>query len=111
MTQADRVLSTPPTNTSAHPSSRRGFLAQTAVAVAGGAAFGAALPLPGSAQSLPQVRDPIYSLIERHRELSAHLDAAVSVAGKLLPGPDFDSADEICAERHGALMDHGDNLI
>jgi hypothetical protein len=48
MTQADRVLSTPPTNTSATipQSSRRGFLVQAAGVAAGGAALGAGLPLP-----------------------------------------------------------------
>jgi hypothetical protein len=48
MIQADRVLSTPPTNTSAtNPkSSRRGFLVQAAGVAAGGAAIGAGLPLP-----------------------------------------------------------------
>jgi hypothetical protein len=66
----------------------------------------AALPAAAGAAA-----DPIFIMIERHRELSAHLDAAVSVAGKLLPGPDFDAADAICAERHDVLMDHGDRLI
>jgi hypothetical protein len=86
MTRADRVPSTPPTNTSAltptsearafygaecrsYPNcsggcglgctqqhattntTRRGFLAQAAVAVAGGAALGMALPLPVSAEA------------------------------------------------------------
>jgi hypothetical protein len=48
MTKADRVLSTPPTNTSAtNPkSSRRGFLVHAAGVAAGGAAIGAGLPLP-----------------------------------------------------------------
>jgi hypothetical protein len=48
MTQADSVLSTPPTNTSATTpkSSRRGFLVQAAGVAAGGAAIGAGLPLP-----------------------------------------------------------------
>jgi hypothetical protein len=48
MTKADRVLSTPPTNTSVTTpkSSRRGFLVQAAGVAAGGAAIGAGLPLP-----------------------------------------------------------------
>lgn len=45
MSQATPRLSTPPLVTS----SRRKFLAQAAAAVAGGAAIGAALPLPGAA--------------------------------------------------------------
>jgi hypothetical protein len=48
MTKADRVHSTPPTNTSATTpkSSRRSFLVQAAGVAAGGAAIGAGLPLP-----------------------------------------------------------------
>jgi hypothetical protein len=48
MAQADRVHSTPPTNTSATTpkSSRRSFLVQAAGVAAGGAAIGAGLPLP-----------------------------------------------------------------
>jgi hypothetical protein len=48
MAKADRVLSTPPTNTSATTpkSSRRSFLVQAAGVTAGGAAIGAGLPLP-----------------------------------------------------------------
>jgi hypothetical protein len=51
MTQADSVLSTPPTNTSANTpsSSRRHFLVQAAGVAAGGAALGACLPLPAPA--------------------------------------------------------------
>ena len=75
MTQADRVHSTPPTNTPIDTTRRR-FLSQAAVAAAGGAALGVALPLPGSAQSPPQVRDPIYATIETHRLAdAAHRDA------------------------------------
>jgi hypothetical protein len=50
MAKADRVLSTPPTNTSATSpqASRRGFLVQAAGVAAGGAALGAGLPLPAS---------------------------------------------------------------
>jgi hypothetical protein len=59
MTQADRVLSTPPTNTSATipQSSRRGFLVQAAGVAAGGAALGAGLPLPAPAASTAQILD------------------------------------------------------
>ena len=58
MTQADRVHSTPPINTSATTpnSSRRGFLVQAAGVAAGGAAIGAALPLP-TATVIPQTPD------------------------------------------------------
>lgn len=67
MLKADRVHSTPPTNTSAINPSRRGFLAQAAVAAAGGAAAGMALPLPVSAGALERVPDPILAAIERHK--------------------------------------------
>ena len=85
MTQADRVLSTPPTNTSALPAdpSRRGFLAQAAVVAAGGAALGVALPLPGSAGATERIPDPIYAAIERYKVLSAEYTAAVDRSGPL----------------------------
>jgi hypothetical protein len=56
MTQADRVHSTPPTNTSATTpkSSRRGFLVGAA---AGGAAIGAGLPLPAPPTAAAQSPD------------------------------------------------------
>ncbi len=72
MTQADRVHSTPPTNTS----SRRKFLAQAAAAVAGGAAIRAALTL-GEANASERVQDPILAAIEAHRTARAALVAAV----------------------------------
>jgi hypothetical protein len=75
MTQADRVHSTPPTNTSALPAdpSRRGFLAQAAVAL------GAALPLPVSAGDAERVPDPIYAAIEKHRQAVAAHDATTAI--------------------------------
>ena len=59
MTQADSVLSTPPTNTSAiqPQSSRRSFLVQAAGVAAGGAALGMALPLPSPAATPQGVPD------------------------------------------------------
>ena len=59
MTQADSVLSTPPTNTSATTpkSSRRGFLVQAAGVAAGGAAIGAGLPLPAPPTAAAQTLD------------------------------------------------------
>ncbi len=73
MIQADRVHSTPPTNTSATApqSSRRGFLVQAAGVAAGGAAIGAGLPLPASPAATAQrgdaEADPIFAAIEAHR--------------------------------------------
>jgi hypothetical protein len=85
MTQADRVHSTPPTNTSALPvdPTRRGFLAQAAVAAAGGAALGMTLPLPGSAGAAERVPDPIHALIEQHRAAYAAWSAAVATECRL----------------------------
>jgi hypothetical protein len=67
MIQADTRLSTPPTNTSVHPSSRRRFLAQAAAVAAGSGTLGMALPLPGSAGAAERVPDPVLDLIEAHR--------------------------------------------
>ena len=83
MTQADSVLSTPPTNTPVDTTRRR-FLAVAAfasVAGAGSLAFAAAAP-----NDVPQAvtvpngsgfqADPIYEVIERHRKAAlAHTEA------------------------------------
>lgn len=58
-------------------SSRRNFLAQAAAAVAGGAAIGATLPLPGSAGASERVPDPIYAAIEAHKAARAAFEGAV----------------------------------
>jgi hypothetical protein len=69
MTQADRVNSTPTTNTSSNNTSRRGFLTQAAAVTAGGAALGLALPWPGlAAEAVP---DPVYAVIDAHRVADA----------------------------------------
>jgi hypothetical protein len=78
MIQAESVLSTPPTNTSA--TSRRAFLVQAAGVAAGGAALGAVLPLPAvpaaPAQSSAAEADPIFAAIEAHRKaVAAHSEA------------------------------------
>jgi hypothetical protein len=75
MTQADRVHSTPPTNTPIDTSRRR-FLAQAAVVTAAGATLGLTLPLPGSAGAAEPTPDPVFVLIEAHRRAhAAHLKA------------------------------------
>ena len=56
-------------------------------------------------------RDLIFVVIERHRELSTHYDAALSVSAKLDGGPGFDAADEISTQRNHALAEHADVLI
>jgi len=78
MTQADSVLSTPPTNTSAiTPSSpsRRGFLAQAA-----GVAAGSAVLIGGSTVAAPAMAshggpDPIFAAIEAHRRANEATNA------------------------------------
>jgi hypothetical protein len=76
MTRADRVLSTPPTNTPTDTNRRR-FLS-----VAAGGAVAAALPVA----ALANEPDPIFATIERHRELSADYTAAVDISSKLEDG-------------------------
>ncbi|MEY9107840.1 hypothetical protein ABIA06_006712 [Bradyrhizobium yuanmingense] len=56
-------------------------------------------------------RDLIFVIIERHRELLAHYDAALSVSAKLDSGPEFDAAEEISCQRNHALAEHGNVLI
>jgi hypothetical protein len=58
--------------------SRRGFLAQAAVAAAGGATLGLALPLPGSSGAAERVPDPILQAIEAHKVARAAFEASVS---------------------------------
>ena len=64
--------------------------------------------LPGIAEASV---DPIFTVIERHRELSVHLDAAVSVSGKLLDGPEFDAAEAVAEQCSQTLIEHADVLI
>jgi hypothetical protein len=117
MTQADRVHSTPPTNTSAiqAQSSRRTFLVQAAGA-AGGAALGAGLPLPAPAAT----PDPIFAAIERHRAAAIVWDAAVDVRSVFPEGPEpqtdeqreqRDILDEAVDEARYALDKTGVDLI
>jgi hypothetical protein len=68
MTQADRVLSTPPTNTPIDTMRRR-FLS-----VAAGGAVAATIALPAFATA--PADDPVFDLIEAHRRAHvAHMDA------------------------------------
>src|ERR1019366_2546609 len=75
MTQADRVHSTPPTNTSAKQT-RRSILG----AIAPGTVPARASP-PATAAAAP-VPDPIYAAIERHRVCAAKHEAAWDVRGR-----------------------------
>ena len=90
MTQANSVLSTPPTNTPVDTTRRR-FLAVAAVgsiAGAGSLAFAAAAPndvpaavtnaSPNSVQ-----RDPMFGMIEAHRKADRDFDAALDEQERL----------------------------
>ena len=105
MTQADSVLSTPPTNTSAidHPMfppidpTRRRFLAVAAVASAVGAgtlaAAAAMAPDVPKAVTVPQNTasspDPIYDVIEAHRKATREHHEAVCVECAFEEANDF----------------------
>ena len=80
MTQADRVLSTPPTNTSAKQS-RRSILGAIAAATA---AVTVARARPADAAPAP---DPIYAAIERHKAACVPWDAAIDVRAEFPEGP------------------------
>lgn len=56
-------------------------------------------------------RDLVFTLIQKHRELSAQYDAAASVSTKLEGGSEFDAADEISDQRNLALTEHANLLI
>jgi hypothetical protein len=100
MTQADRVHSTPPLNSSSiQRLSRRHMLGALAV-------LPAALPAAAAAPA-----DPIFAVIDRHRELSVHFTAAVDVSARLEDGPEFEAADAIADQRCRVLLDHADTLI
>ena len=71
MTQADRVLSTPPTNTPIDTKRRR-FLS-----VAAGGAIAAAIP--AAALAAAPVIDPIYAAIDKHQQAVAAHDAATDI--------------------------------
>jgi hypothetical protein len=105
MTQADRVLSTPPTNTpisQGYPeavTSRRRFLSQAAGVAAGGAAMALAAIPPATAASAPtSPLDAIYGLIETHR--AAHAAHLVVCDGQdrleQMGGPSSDVAEGPC---------------
>ena len=100
MTQADRVFSTPPTNTSAIEahSSRRTFLAQAAGVATGGAVLGMAIPLPAPAATAQGLPDPIYAAIECHRAAGIVWDAAVDVRSVFPEGPE-PMTDELWEQR------------
>jgi hypothetical protein len=79
MTQADSVLSTPPTNTSANtPHKPAEVLSRRSILAVIGAvtALPIATPIVASATQSP---DPIYEIIEKHRTAAAAFKEAVGV--------------------------------
>jgi hypothetical protein len=113
MTRADRVLSTPPTNTSARHS-RRSILG--AIAGSAAAAGGIAGLTPVIASALPA--DPIYAVIERHRKActehveAVHIHMAFEEVG--MTGAKLEKYNSLVAETDAAydrLDDVGCDLI
>jgi hypothetical protein len=99
MAKANRVHSTPPTNTSA-TQSRRGFLSRTATALIAGTALNAtaiAAALPAARE--PLIADPVIALSERAIAAWNDFEAKCSISSKaedlvitwkkLNPGPDY----------------------
>lgn len=94
MTQADRVHSTPPINTSALD--RRRILT-------GGAALAAAVAIPQMpAQAAPV--DPIFAAIERHKALTVPFDAAWTDRAR------FDDTGELTQEEKQHLRKLNDTI-
>jgi hypothetical protein len=100
MPQATRVYSTPPTNTSARHS-RRSILG--AIAGSAAAAGGMAGLTPAIAAALPD--DPIFAVIERHRDLAKTYDA---VWGDRADCKDFGTLTEAERDRVRELNDATD---
>jgi hypothetical protein len=110
MTQADSVLSTPPTNTSP---TRRNILGTIAAAGA------TALTLT-PARAAPSVPDPIYAAIERHNAACIPWDAAIDVRAEFPEGSapmtdeqweQRDLLDEAVEDARGTLEKAGVDLI
>jgi hypothetical protein len=68
----------------------------------GGTALAAAVNVTTLAAAEP---DPIFAVIERHRDLSAHCSAAYAISGNLHAGPEFDAAEAVSTERHDLVID------
>jgi hypothetical protein len=107
MPKATSVLSTPPLNTPIDHS-RRNFFSTAAGLVAAGTALAAAVNVTTLAAAEP---DPIFAVIERHRDLSAHCSAAYAISGNLHAGPEFDAAEAVSTERHDLVIDQANALI
>ena len=98
MTRADRVLSTPPTNTPID-TNRRHFLSV--------AAGGVAAAIPNAALTAASAVDPVFELIEAHRAAHATHLAAIDEANRLeeLHGDDWGSMTEKPCHDENAAFD------
>jgi hypothetical protein len=80
MTRADRVLSTPPTNTPIDSKRRRFLAVAVGASVASVSTLAIAAAMPAAAPGRPACAvDPIYAAIERQKETAPIWDAAVNV--------------------------------
>ena len=78
MTQADSVLSTPPTNTPVDPTRRR-FLSTAASAATGGAVLALATIPPVSAAAAPASPvDPVFGLIAAHKKIMGTVNSTAA---------------------------------
>jgi hypothetical protein len=90
MTQADRVLSTPPTNTPTS-TTRRGFLSQGAGAAAGGAVLALATSSPAStAVASATAADPVFSVIAAHTKIAERVLLAAAELDRHAPSSEDD---------------------
>jgi hypothetical protein len=82
MTQADRVHSTPPTNTPVDPTRRR-FLSQAAGVAAGSTVLTLAISPASTALAPASPLDAVYGLIEAHRMAATAWHAYLKAHGHL----------------------------
>jgi hypothetical protein len=110
MTQADSVLSTPPTNTPIDTTRRR-FLSQAAGVAASGTALALATIPPVPAASTPaSPLDPVYGLIETHRSAREVWEVALEEKNRLdlIGDPSGEDLDEVPCH---AAMDAFNDLV
>ena len=106
MTQADCVLSTPPTNTPIDTHRRR-FLAIAAGASVASVGALTASAMPAGAQDTACEADPIFEVIEAHREAAAASAAAMAEIKRLV-----DLADQIvgCGIQVPSMIEPGTSV-